>query len=239
MKSLLLLITSSLMVLVAPSPQREAKRETVVLMHGLNRTSHSMSKMSRELERDGYTVINCGYPSRKADIQTLTDKLFDDLAPRIRTAGKVHFVTHSMGGILLRTYLRDHTLNNLGRVVMLAPPNSGSPLADRLSLIRLYRWISGPAGRQLSTGSDSWPTRLPSADYEVGVIAGDRSVNPILSLMIPGADDGKVSVASTALPGMKDFLRLHVTHTFLMCNRQVIRQTTHFLEQGCFQKQVE
>lgn len=239
MKSLLLLITSSLMALTAPVARRETPRETVVLMHGLNRTSRSMSKMSRELKRQGYTVINCSYPSREADIQTLTNQLFDELAPQIKTARKVHFVTHSMGGILLRTYLRDHGLANLGRVVMLAPPNSGSPLADHFGLIKLYRWISGPAGRQLSTGSDGWPSRLPSADFEVGVIAGDRSVNPFLSALIPGADDGKVSVASTMLPGMKDFLRLHVTHTFLMCNRQVIRQTEHFLEHGCFQKHAE
>jgi pimeloyl-ACP methyl ester carboxylesterase len=210
--------------------------ETVVLLHGLNRTPRAMARLERALRAEGYAVINCGYPSRAADIETLAGAVFDELRPKLETASAVHFVTHSMGGVLLRAYLRDHTLPRLGRVVMLAPPNRGSEVVDRLGGLKLFRWVNGPAGSQLGTGAGSLPLSLGAPDFELGVIAGDRSVNPLLSLLIPGRDDGKVAVARTHVAGMADFLCLHVTHPFMMQNACVIRQTRHFLKTGHFQK---
>ena len=211
-------------------------QDTVVLLHGLNRSSRAMRKMEAALREDHCTVINCGYPSRSADIATLTTNLFASLSPQLASARKVHFVTHSMGGLLLRTYLCDHTLPNLGRVVMLGPPNGGSEVADKLGKLQLYKWLNGPAGNQLGTGADSVPNRLKRPDFEFGVIAGDRSVNPILSCLIPGRDDGKVSVEHSKAEGMRDFICMHVTHTFMMRNRRVIAQTKYFLKTGIFQK---
>ena len=210
-------------------------KETVVLLHGLNRTPRAMSKLERDLGAAGYAVVNCGYPSRTADIATLAASVFATLAPKIEGAATVHFVTHSMGGVLLRVHLRDHALPNLGRVVMLAPPNGGSEVVDRLDWLAPFHWINGPAGCQLGTGAGSIPLGLGAVPFELGVIAGDRSVNPLLSMLIPGRDDGKVAVARTRVEGMRDFLCLHVTHPFMMRNRQVIRQTKHFLKTGCFQ----
>ncbi len=220
---------------VAPA-QAPGPRETVVLLHGLNRSHRAMAKLGKNLKASNYTVINCDYPSRSADIHTLATNLFATLTPQLASAPKVHFVTHSMGGVLLRAYLQDHTLPKLGRVVMLAPPNRGSEVADALGSLKLYRWINGPAGCQLGTGNNGLPLQLKPPGFALGVIAGDRSVNPFLSLLIPGPDDGKVSVARTQTEGMQDFISLPVTHTFMMRNTHVIQQTKSFLKTGRFQR---
>ena len=181
-------------------------------------------------------MINVSYPSRCATVEELTVDVFQLLETEIQNRRTVHFVTHSMGGILLKNYLQDHEIPNLGRIVMLAPPVYGSEVPDKLGAFKLYQWINGPAGNQLGTGTNSLPLRLKEPGTELGVIAGDRSINPILSLLIPGPDDGKVSVARVRPAGAADFLRLHVTHACMMRNRQVIEQTKTFLENGAFYK---
>ncbi len=211
--------------------------DTVVLLHGLARSSRSMDKMEQELAKEGYRVINLGYPSTRATIETLTEEIFKELEPQIAPASKVHFVTHSMGGIILRQHLENHGIANLGRVVMLAPPSRGSEVPDKLGGVFLYRWINGPAGNQLGTGTNSLPLRLAAPAFELGIVAGDRTINPILSMLIPGPDDGKVSLARVRPQQYTDFVRLHATHACMMRNRSVIAQTKHFLETGRFFKE--
>jgi len=213
-----------------------ARHETVVLLHGLCRTSRSMNKMAKALEADGYTVINVNYPSRSATIEELTEQVFQGLEEKFPDLGTVHFITHSLGGILLKNYLQDHKIRNQGKVVMLAPPTRGSEVPDKLGGLKLYQWINGPAGNQLGTGTNSLPLRLKEPEMELGVIAGDRSINPILSMLIPGPDDGKVSIARVRPDRATDFIRLHVTHACMMQNRQVIEQTKAFLKNGAFEK---
>ena len=216
-------------------PPCESKNETVVLLHGLARSSKAMNKMSKQLTAEGYHVINHDYPSTSATIDKLTADIFQSLEPQLNNAQKVHFVTHSMGGIILRDYLEGHTLPNLGRVVMLAPPSRGSEVTDKLGDVFLYKWINGPAGNQLGTGTNSHPLRLKAPEFELGILAGDRSINPILSLLIPGPDDGKVALKRVKPETYSDYLQLHTTHATMMWNKEVIKQTVFFLEHGCFE----
>lgn len=221
----------------APLVQQPDRRATVVLLHGLTRSSRAMKKLETHLTAAGYTVINHDYPSTTANIETLTEDIFTDLEDQIAAADVVHFVTHSLGGILLREHLEESNLPNLGRVVMLAPPSRGSEVTDKLGHIFLYKWINGPAGDQLGTGPLSHPLRLKAPDFALGVIAGDRTMNPFLSLLIPGPDDGKVSLARVKPAVYSDYIQLHVTHACMMRNRKVIHQTIHFLNHGEFEKE--
>lgn len=212
--------------------------EYVVLLHGLGRTAKSFARMQAAIEKDGYRVISLDYASRRKTIEELAAQELDTLISALRRgqAQKIHFVTHSMGGILLRYYLTQHALPELGRVVMLGPPNRGSEVADFTARVWPVNRIFGPNLARLKTAPGSFVNGLgPCRGGEIGVIAGDRSINWINSLVfIHGRDDGKVSVEEARLQGMKEFRVVHVSHPFLMRNRGVIRLVQVFLAKGSF-----
>jgi pimeloyl-ACP methyl ester carboxylesterase len=213
-----------------------ATRDGVVLLHGISRTARSFRRMQAAVEAEGYATLNLGYASRSKALQALAE----DIHPAIERfaesiEGSVHFVCHSMGGLLARVYLARYRPKRLGRVVMLGTPNGGSEIADRLKNFGAYRAFFGPAGQQLGTQRDAdIDALLPRIDYPVGVIAGNRSIYPITSALLPKPHDGRVSVENTRLDGMADHVVIGASHPWLVRNGEAIAQTIAFLGDGRF-----
>lgn len=208
----------------------------MLLLHGIARRSGSLASIERAIAEAGYRTLNLDYPARRRPLEELVEHVHHAAGGFMGgEGGHTHFVTHSMGGLLARAYLARHRPSAMGRVVMLAPPNQGSEVADLLAENRLYRRFFGPAGAQLGTRQDGELRGfLGTVDYPLGVIAGDRSIYPLSWLLIPGPNDGRVSVARSRVDGMTDHVVVHATHPMLMRNRQVIDQTVHFLRHGRF-----
>lgn len=210
----------------------------VVALHGLARTAGSMEKIQEVLESRGYKVSNIDYPSREKTVEELAGPAIEKglQACEEQSADRIYFVTHSMGGILLRQYLSASTLENLARVVMLAPPNQGSEVVDNLRNTPGFALLNGPAGLQLGTDDASIPASLGPVNFDLGVIAGTASINLVLSTYLPNPDDGKVSVESAKVEGMCDFLTVDKTHTFIMRDDDVIEQVIYYFENGRFKR---
>ena len=217
------------------SAQELAPPDTVVLLHGLGRTSKSMTYMQGRLTEAGYHVFNYDYESRKGEIDSLVADLLQYLETCCsRKEPDLHFVTHSLGGILVRALIARERPGNLGRVVMLSPPNKGSETVDLLKDYSLFKKIFGPASMQLGTDPDSFPNRLGPADFELGIITGSRTIDPISSWIIDGDDDGKVSIEQAKLEGMADFMVVQVSHAYIMSNPDVVNEVIYFLQNGRF-----
>ena len=217
---------------------QDTNQACVILLHGLARSDRSMQPIADALSAAGYRVVNQDYDSRGAQINQLANQALPAALKRCGSAGRVHVVTHSMGGILLRQYLSTHHIDQLGRVVMLGPPNHGSEAVDRLKNVPGFNLINGVAGSQLGTDPDSVPNTLgawPADKAQLGIIAGTSTIS-WLSFVLPGADDGKVTLKSTKLRGMQDHIALPVTHTFMMGSDEVHQQVLSFLRSGKFSR---
>ena len=241
LNSLSVIILSCLLSACATAPRTEvvttgSSSECVVLLHGLNRSWRAMRPMAEALQAAGFTTANVDYPSQGGSIEDIAPLAVGEGLSKCRETGatQIHFVTHSLGGILLRYQNKHASIPDLGRVVMLGPPNQGSEIIDKTRDWPGFEMLSGDAGAQLGTDADSMPSRLGPVDFELGVIAGTGTINLFTSAMLPNPDDGKVSVASTRIGGMDDFLIVGNSHRYLTRSKVVFRNTESFLRNGEF-----
>lgn len=220
------------------SRAREEGAPGVVLLHGIGRNSRYLGRLDRALRASGFATLNVDYASRKRPLDVLAADILPVVGDFVATSdGPIHFVGHSLGGLLTRVYVARYRPARLGRVVMLGTPNGGSELADLLKGLAIYRVLYGPAGLQLSTDLDPALTSLPPPDYPVGIIAGVRPLEPFVSsLILPRPNDGCVSVESSKLVNMADHITVRTSHPGLVRNRTAIEQTIAFLQDGRFKR---
>lgn len=236
LKRLCLAVVSALGITSTSSADNPSHGEQVILLHGIARSASHMEDLQEFLEKKGYTVYNLDYPSTSHTLEKLAAIVASDIAAKIKADKPVHFIGYSMGGIVTRAVLNQFRPDNLGRVVQLASPNNGSEVADFLKDNWLYEKIYGPAGKQLVTNGAGIDELLGTVDYELGVVAGNFSIDPVSSSLIPGADDGKVSVESTKVDGMKDHVLVYASHTFFPQNKDVQKHALEFIRYGSFIK---
>lgn len=218
-----------------------ANKEAVILLHGIGLSKWSLTLIKLRLKQAGFDTMNITYPSTKLSLDGIADWLHqkyltDDFW---NSYSKVHFVTHSMGGLVARRYLNKFrdvlNADKIGRVVMLGTPNQGSEIADVMRSFPPYKWLFGPAGQELTTTAQS--TSKDISFFDVGVIAGTAGwLYPISGLFFKGKHDGRVAVERTKLPDMKDHIVIRSSHTLMIYRRKVHNEIVHFLKQGNFLK---
>ena len=213
----------------------------VILLHGIIRTKKSMMPLAKYLEKNGYTTLALTYPSR-LPVEDIAQNIFNQIQVYLKEnpTNEIYFIGHSMGGLIIRILLDKYIdkLQKVERVVMLGTPNHGSKVADAIGCLRLYKYIYGAAGQQLSTNfaKNYFDKIIFPKDIELGIIAGTAwYLDPFSHFIIFNApSDARVSVESTKLDEMKDHITLPVTHSFMMYNQEVKKQSLNFLETGSF-----
>lgn len=214
------------------------QKESVILLHGLFHGRSHMRKLAAYLKNQDYHVLNIGYPARKRSLEELAQIVYKQAEEYFTQEAPLHFVGYSLGGLLVRAILSQYRPVSLGRVVQLASPNKGSEVADVVKNSLLFKLLCGPSGQQLTTDPRATQHIFGPIDYELGSIAGNASRSPVSSRILKGEDDGKVSVESTRVEGMKEHLVLKATHTAVPFNKHVHHYTYNFLKHGTFQQAV-
>lgn len=213
--------------------------DAIVVLHGIMQPAFTMLPFCRHLGRAGYSVLNIDYPSTAYPIERLAEIVAERIDGHgASSEGKLHLVGYSMGGLVIRAFLRDRVPVNLGKVVMIGTPNHGSQVADFLKEFLPFRFIYGPAGQQLVTDQHAFSSIFANDGFDLGIIAGDYTYNPILERIIGQPSDGKVSVESTKLDCAADHFVVHCNHMMLPHNRIVWNQTLAFLRTGAFERNV-
>lgn len=216
----------------------QKNKEQVVLLHGLFRSASSMKKLEKFLLAEGYEVFNIDYTSTSGDIKSIALNVALQIKEAIdfSRSDKVHFVTHSLGGIVLRYIVQEGLLPMPGNVVMIAPPNHGATISDKMPRWKWLEKLLGSACFELGTDALSVPNQLKHFNAPLGIIAGSSSANPFWALITPKPNDSTVMVESTKLPEMLDHLEVPFVHSFLMNKKIVISQVAYFLQHRFFQR---
>lgn len=206
----------------------------VVLLHGILKSSKCMKSFEKAFLECNYKVLNIDYPSTKLDILSIVDFIKPQIIEFSNSVDRLHFVGHSLGGLIIRTLLNQYNFTNLGRVVLIGTPNKGTKLADFFKNFWLYKKLFGPAGQQLTTNQKDIKTSLGNIKYEMGIIAGLFKYNFFTNLIIKSPSDGLVSIESTKTDGTKQHIIIPSEHLKLTKNKRVIEHTIKFIETGSF-----
>ena len=205
----------------------------VIYLHGIGRSSRSLAPIFKAMPSHGYVHVPMEYPSTRVTLEQSSEYLHS-VIESLTAVSKISFVVHSMGGLVVRRYLKDHLDPRLHRMVMLGTPNNGAELADLLKQNFFFRKIYGPAGQELVSDPTGTIKSLPTPSFEFGIIAGGRGDDQGFNKLLPGDDDGTVTVASARLVGAADLLRIPKIHAFLMSDATAIAAVQYFLEHGRF-----
>jgi pimeloyl-ACP methyl ester carboxylesterase len=214
------------------------QKDYVVLLHGMAVNSLYMLRLEKALSKEGYQIINMDYPSRKSTISDISNMIFKKLNLINKESNlKVHFVGFSMGCLVIRELLGKNELPNVGNIVLIGPPNHGSQVSDFLVNNIFYKAFFGPAGQQLTTNFAK-NNPFPSLQHTFGIIAGNVCLDPFSYFILPKENDGKITVESTKLEGMKDHIIIPISHTLMVFSNEVIKQVIYFLKYSHFKHQV-
>jgi predicted alpha/beta hydrolase family esterase len=217
--------------------------KAVILIHGLFRTRSAMHAISKTLRQDGgFSTFCMGYPTTRGTVDSHARSL-DSVVRSLEEMSEIHFVAHSLGNLVVRhwlTHLKEEQRSlpkhqTFGRMVMLAPPNRQPQIATTFIRGTVANFVAGPAAQQLATGWDGLEPKLATPHFEFGVLAGGRGDSKGYNPLLPGDDDGVITVESTRLPGARDFRVLPVMHTFFMDDRRAQELTLRFLTEGHFE----
>lgn len=241
MKPLLAFLGALLWLTPMSATEKPVEPDCVVLLHGIGMRSYVMKRIEAALRTDGYRTVNISYPSRRMPFEELAGEYLPAHLKKhdVARAPKLHFVTHSMGSLIVRKLIQDARPANLGRVVMVGPPNHGSTAADVAKDNALLKKFLGGNLVRLGTGEDAIVKTLGAADFEVGIIAGEVPVNPVFGKALGGKNDGAVTIESAKLEGMKDFLVVPYSHTLMLWREEVVDQVRAFLREGKFMRKEE
>jgi pimeloyl-ACP methyl ester carboxylesterase len=209
-------------------------KHLVLLVHGILRSTGTFSALEKALIEAGFDAVAISYPSTRATIEEHAEGLAR-LLDRQEGTETVSFVTHSMGGLVVRHLLsRDEAWQRriaVHRIVLIAPPNQGSAVARLLKDIPAYRMIYGAAGQQLTPAEVS---KIPLIEHPFAIVAGGTGDGEGFNPLLPGDDDGTVGLAETRLEGTLDFLVVPEIHAVISNHQDTIRATINFLKHGKF-----
>ncbi len=207
----------------------------VIALHGILRSSKSWNDLRSVLEPDGYHVVAIDYPSTQRSIPEFADQLQQVIAS-LEGIDTIHFVVHSMGGLVVRRWCQSYSDPRVGRLVMIGTPNAGAEIATMLQKNLLFRAIYGPAGQELVAEANNFIGTLPVPQFEFAVIAGAKGSPDGFNPLITGDDDGVVTVESARLPGAADYLSVPCLHSFQCSNAEVMAATRRFLKTGALRE---
>ena len=243
-------------------------QDFLVLLHGIYGKSSDMESIAQNF-KDNYRIINIQYPTTKEtaeeisdlyiepNIENIKEQIFSEnfhkkienqyyeidensnkINKNFNQNVKINFVAHSMGTGILRYYLKENPLENLGKVVFISPPSHGSHLADVPFVDKLPSML-GKVVPQFSTKKDSFVNQLGEPDYNYMILIGNKTNNPLYSMIIRGKDDGMVPLKTAKMKSDNFKIIENTTHTSILKDKRTMKEISEFFKSSDLNKEKE